>query len=172
MPHERVVARTAPRQLEYRGTILVLPAFWACTGRRPRIYLVSGLAQWMSCALILRMAMLGTFGGPLVAAHLTGLGWRAAAALGTRMHTRGRMAGIGLEIGLDLRGIAPPRVAMLVVMARVTTMATAPVRPWLLPQRVSAPATARTRVTPGRQASSAARADRRQAEGPSAGHQH
>ena len=124
----------------------------------------------MSCALILRMATLGTFGGPLVAAHLTGLGWRAA-ALGTRMHTRGRMAGIGLEIGLDLRGIAPPRVAMLVVMARVTTMATAPL-PGLLPQRASAPATARTRVTPGRQPSSATRADRRQAEGPFAGHQH
>jgi K+:H+ antiporter len=88
------------------------------------------------------------------------------------MNTRGLMELIVLNIGLDLRVISPPLFAMMVVMALVTTMATAPVLQWLLPQRASVPATESTRVTHGGEASPAARAERRQAEGPSADHQH
>jgi Kef-type K+ transport system membrane component KefB len=171
IPHESVVARTLTRQLEHLVTILLLPAFFAFTGMRTRIDLVSGLEQWMICGLIILVATLGKFGGTLAAARLSGLGWRAAAALGTLMNTRGLMELIVLNIGLDLRVISPPLFAMMVVMALVTTMATAPVLQWLLPQTASAPATESARVTHGGQASSAPRAERRQAEGPSAGHQ-
>lgn len=171
IPHESVVARTLTRQLEHLVTILLLPAFFAFTGMRTRIDLVSGRDQWMLCALIILMATLGKFGGTLVAARLTGLDWRAAAALGTLMNTRGLMELIVLNIGLDLRVISPPLFAMMVVMALVTTMATAPVLQGLLPQRASAPATESTRVTPGGEALPAARAERRQADGPSSGHQ-
>ena len=86
------------------------------------------------------MATLGKFGGTLVAARLTGLGWRDAAALGTLMNTRGLMELIVLNIGLDLGVISPTLFAMMVMMALVTTMATAPVLQWLLPQTASAPA--------------------------------
>jgi Kef-type K+ transport system membrane component KefB len=165
------IARTLTRQLEHLVTILFLPAFFAFTGMRTRIDLVSGLDQWILCAPIILMATLGKFGGTLVAARLTGLDWRAAAALGTLMNTRGLLELIVLNIGLDLRVISPPLFAMMVVMALVTTMATAPVLQWLLPQRASAPATESTRVIHGGEASPAARAERRQAEGPSAGHQ-
>ena len=146
IPHESVVARTLTRQLEHLITILLLPAFFAFTGMRTRIDLVSGLDQWMICALIILIATLGKFGGTLVAARLTGLSWRAAAALGTLMNTRGLMELIVLNIGLDLRVISPPLFAMMVVMALVTTMATAPVLQWLLPQMASAPATESARV--------------------------
>jgi Kef-type K+ transport system membrane component KefB len=169
IPHESVVARTLTRQLEYLVTILLLPAFFAFTGMRTRIDLVSGLNQWMICALIILIATLGKFGGTLVAARLTGLGWRAAAALGTLMNTRGLMELIVLNVGLDLRVISPPLFAMMVVMALVTTMATAPVLGWLVPQTAPAPTPERAGVT--QQASFPASAERRQAEGPSSGHQ-
>jgi K+:H+ antiporter len=152
IPHESVIARTLTRQLEHLVTILLLPAFFAFTGMRTRIDLVAGLEPWVICGLILLTATLGKFGGTLVAARLTGLGWRAAAALGTLMNTRGLMELIVLNIGLDLQVISPPLFAMMVVMALVTTMATAPVLQWLLPP-------------------TAARAKRRQAEGPSSSHQ-
>ena len=171
IPHESVVARTLTRQLDHLVTILLLPAFFAFTGMRTRIDLVSGLDQWLICALILLTATLGKFGGTLVAARLTGLGWRAAAALGTLMNTRGLMELIVLNIGLDLRVISPPLFAMMVVMALVTTMATAPVLQWLLPQTAPAPTPESARVAHGGQASSAASAERRQADDPSSGHQ-
>jgi Kef-type K+ transport system membrane component KefB len=154
IPHESVVARTLTRQLEHLVTILLLPAFFAFTGMRTRIDLVSGLDQWMLCALIILMATLGKFGGTLLAARLTGLSWRTAAALGTLMNTRGLMELIVLNVGLDLRVIAPPLFAMMVVMALVTTMATAPVLHWLLPPTAAPPASARAGAADGRPAES------------------
>jgi Kef-type K+ transport system membrane component KefB len=171
IPQESVVARTVTRQLEHLVTVLLLPAFFAFTGMRTRIDLVSGLEPWLLCGLIILTATLGKFGGTLAAARLTGLGWRTAAALGTLMNTRGLMELIVLNIGLDLRVISPPLFAIMVVMALVTTMATAPVLQWLLPQTASAPAPESAQVTHEGQASSAARAERRPAEGPSPGHQ-
>jgi Kef-type K+ transport system membrane component KefB len=56
-----------------------------------------------------------------------------AAALGTLMNTRGLMERIVLNIGLDLGVISPTLFAMMVVMALVTTAATAPVLQWLIP---------------------------------------
>ena len=73
------------------------------------------------------MATLGKFGGTLVAARLTGLGWRDAAALGILMNTRGLMELIVLNIGLDLGVISPTLFAMMVIMALVTTIATTPI---------------------------------------------
>jgi len=55
------------------------------------------------------------------------LSWRDAAALGTRINTRGLMELIVLNIGLDLGVISPTLFAMMVVIALVTTAATAPV---------------------------------------------
>jgi hypothetical protein len=78
-------------------------------------------------------ATIGKFGGTLVAARLTGLSWRDAAALGTLMNTRGLMELIVLNIGLDLGVISPTLFAMMVVMALATTAATAPVLQWLIP---------------------------------------
>jgi Sodium/hydrogen exchanger family len=71
IPHKSVIAQTLTRQLEHLVTVLLLPAFFAFTGMRTRIDLVSGLDQWLICALILLIATLGKFGGTLVAARLT-----------------------------------------------------------------------------------------------------
>ena len=133
IPHDSAVARTFTRQLESVVTVLLLPAFFAFTGMRTRIDLVSGLDQWLLCGLIVVVATVGKFGGTVVAARLTGLRWRQAAILGTLMNTRGLMELIVLNIGLDLKVISPTLFAMMVLMALATTLATAPVLQVLMP---------------------------------------
>ena len=134
------MARTFTQQLNSVVTVLFLPAFFAFTGMRTRIDLVTGLDQWVICGLIILIATLGKFGGTFVAARLTGLGWRYAAALGTLMNTRGLIELIVLNIGLDLRVISPTLFSMMVLMALVTTMVTSPVLRLLMPHTVAADA--------------------------------
>ena len=134
IPADSVVARTLSRQLESVVTVLLLPSFFAFTGMRTRIDLLSGIDQWLICGLIILVATLGKFGGTVVAARLTGLDWRNTMALGTLMNTRGLMELIVLNIGLDLQVISPVLFAMMVIMALTTTMITAPVLRWLIPE--------------------------------------
>lgn len=127
IPHDSALARQLSHRLEDLVTVLFLPAFFAFTGIRTEIGLVSGWEHWLICAVIILVATLGKFGGTLAAARVTGLGWRDAAALGILMNTRGLMELIVLNIGLDLGVISPTLFAMLVIMAVVTTVATAPI---------------------------------------------
>jgi Kef-type K+ transport system membrane component KefB len=131
IPHDSPVARGFTHKLDLVVTVLLLPAFFAFTGMRARIDLVSSPEQWVICGLIILVATVGKFGGTLVAARLTGLAWHHAAALGTLMNTRGLMELIILNIGLDLKVISPMLFSLMVIMALVTTMATSPVL-WML----------------------------------------
>jgi len=100
IPHNSVIARTLTDRLGDVVTILLLPAFFAFTGMRTEIGLISG-TQWLLCGLIILVATIGKFGGTLVAARLTGMDWRGAAGLGVLMNTRGLMELIVLNLGLD-----------------------------------------------------------------------
>ncbi len=133
IPHDNAIARAMTAKLEDLVTVLLLPAFFAFTGMRTRIGLVSSLDEWLLCGLIILVATAGKFGGTLVSARFTGLGWRDAAALGVLMNTRGLMELIVLNIGLDLGIIAPTLFAMMVLMALATTLATTPLLHWLAP---------------------------------------
>lgn len=126
MAHDSLLARDLTRRLQDL-VVLLLPAFFAFTGLRTQIALVSGGAEWAVCALIIGVASLGKFGGTLLAARVTGLAWRDGTALGILMNTRGMMELIVLNIGLDLKVISPTLFAMLVLMAVVTTVATTPI---------------------------------------------
>jgi Kef-type K+ transport system membrane component KefB len=126
IPHESAVSRVMARKLEDLVTVLLLPAFFAFTGLRTQIGLLSGWVDWLLCGLVILAATAGKFGGTVAAARLTGVGWRDAAALGALMNTRGLMGMIVLNIGLDLGVISPTLFAMMVLMALATTMATAP----------------------------------------------
>ncbi len=137
IPHNCALARSLTAQLENLVTILLLPAFFALTGMRTRLDLVSGLDQWLICGLIVGVATFGKFGGTLAAARLTGLDWRQAGALGALMNTRGLMELIVLNVGLDLGVISPTLFSMLVLMALVTTLATSPVLRLLVPQKMN-----------------------------------
>jgi len=127
IPHDSAVARTLGRQLEDVVLLLLLPAFFAFTGMRTRIDLVSGVEAWLLCGLIIVVATLGKFGGTFIAARLTGMSWRDSTALGALMNTRGLMELIVLNVGLDLKVISPELFSMMVIMALVTTGATTPI---------------------------------------------
>jgi Kef-type K+ transport system membrane component KefB len=127
VPHDSLAARELTRRLEDVVLVLFLPAFFGFTGMRTQIGLVSTGEEWAWCGVIIAVACVGKFGGTFAAAALTGHSGRASAALGVLMNTRGLMQLIVLSVGLDLRVISPTLFAMLVIMALVTTMMTAPI---------------------------------------------
>jgi Kef-type K+ transport system membrane component KefB len=133
IPHDSAVARAFTHNLEDIVTILLLPAFFALTGMRTEIGLVSGLNAWLTCGLITLVATAGKVGGTYAAARWTGLDARTAAALGVLMNTRGLMELIVLNIGLDLGVISPALFAMMVLMALATTLMTTPLVRRLVP---------------------------------------
>ena len=132
VPHKSRVAIELNRRLDDFVAVLFLPVFFAYTGMRTEIGLVSGLQNWLLCGAIIAMACLGKFGGTLVAARLSGLQWRDAAGLGILMNTRGLVELIVLNMGLDLGVISPRLFTMLVIMALVTTLMTTPILQFLL----------------------------------------
>jgi Kef-type K+ transport system membrane component KefB len=136
IPHDCDVARDFRNKLEDIVKILLLPAFFAYTGMKTQIGLVSGWQEWLMVVLIILVATAGKFGGTYVAARCTGLPSRTSAALGILMNTRGLMELIVLNIGLDMGVISPTLFAMMVLMALVTTMATTPVLQLLVPAQM------------------------------------
>jgi Kef-type K+ transport system membrane component KefB len=127
VPHDGALARHLTRRLHDVAVVFFLPAYFAFTGMRTQIGLVSGMEQWLVCALIIAVASLGKFGGIFIAGRVVGLRWREGAVLGILMNTRGLMELIVLNIGLDLKILSPTLFTMLVLMAITTTLATTPI---------------------------------------------
>jgi Kef-type K+ transport system membrane component KefB len=126
IPHDSRLARAIKGRFEDLVTILLLPAFFAFTGMRTQIDLVTG-SEWLVVALIIGVATAGKFGGTLLGARVSGLSWLSAASLGILMNTRGLMELIVLNLGFDLGVISPKLYTMMVLMALATTIATTPV---------------------------------------------
>ena len=133
IPHDSDLAQTFRHKLEDVVSILLLPTFFAVTGARVQINLLSEPIDWLFCGIIILIATAGKFGGAMVAARFTGFDWRTSAALGVLMNTRGLMELIVLNVGLDLGVISAPLFAMMVVMALVTTIGTTPILRMLVP---------------------------------------
>ena len=135
-------------RLETISVVLFLPLFFAYSGLRTQIGLVTQPQEWLVTVVVILVATVGKFGGSAIAARLTGLRWREASAIGILMNTRGLMELIILNIGFDLGVISQTVFTMLVIMALVTTFATTPVfrRVWpdggLAGERARHPATA------------------------------
>ena len=136
IPHDCDVARDFRNKLEDIVKILLLPAFFAYTGMKTQIGLVSSGQEWLMVAIIILVATVGKFGGTYVAARCTGLPGRTSAALGILMNTRGLMELIVLNIGLEMGVISPTLFAMMVLMALITTMATTPILQLLVPAQL------------------------------------
>lgn len=126
VPHRSRFAVTATRWLSGIVTIGLLPAFFALTGLRTQIALVSTPGEWLVCLLIVVVATAGKFGGAALAGRLMGMPWRFAAQLGALMNTRGLMELVVLNVGLDAGLLSPTVFTMMVIMALVTTALTAP----------------------------------------------
>ena len=133
MPRDPRVVRVLSGRLEDVVVVLLLPLFFAVTGLRTRIGLLDGTALWVTCGLVIAVAVTGKLGGTAIAGRLSGLAWGEALALGTLMNTRGLMELVILNVGLDIGVISPPLFAMMVLMALTTTVMTTPVLAWLQP---------------------------------------
>jgi len=105
---------------------LMMPAFFAITGLRTEVSLISGGAAWGVCLAVLAVACAGKIGGAYLSARWAGLPAREAAALGALMNTRGLVELVVINLGLSLGVITPAFFAMLVLMALTTTAMTSP----------------------------------------------
>jgi Kef-type K+ transport system membrane component KefB len=153
LPKEDGLAKALSEKLESVAIVLLLPLFFAFSGLRTQVGLVSGGTDWLVTVGLIAVATVGKFGGSALAARVTGLRWREANAIGILMNTRGLMELIVLNVGMDLGVITPTVFTMLVIMALVTTFSTTPILRWVYPDREllrdRAPAVAEVEVTAG-----------------------
>ncbi len=112
-------------------TALMLPLFFAYSGLRTDIGLLSGGGAWLWCGLILLVAVAGKLGGSALAARAVGESWNHSLQVGTLMNCRGLTELVVLNIGLDLGVLSPTLFTMLVIMALVSTAMAAPMATWL-----------------------------------------
>lgn len=143
VPAASPVVAEVRHRLEDLVAVLFLPVFFAFTGMRTEVTLITGMDQWLLCGAIVLVACAGKFGGTVIASRLTGIAWRDASALGVLMNTRGLVELIVLNIGLDLHVISPRLFTMLVIMAIGTTVMTTPIlqllvrkHPWMESERL------------------------------------
>jgi len=119
-------ARIAP----FVNTVLV-PIFFTYTGMRTQIGALVSANDWLWCAGWVGAACLSKFGACALGARLAGMPGRDALRIGILLNTRALMELVVLNIGMDL-GLIPPKIfTMLVVMALVSTVITAPMLEWL-----------------------------------------
>lgn len=106
--------------------VFFLPIFFTFTGLRTQIGSLDSLAMWGWTLLLIALATAGKFGGCYLAARWAGLSHAEGKVIGIMMNTRALMELIVLNVGLDLGVISPPMFTMLVLMAIVSTVLTAP----------------------------------------------
>ncbi len=114
-----------------------VPLFFGLNGFRTNLGLLRARDMGLVFGLVIAVAVAGKLGGATVAARLSGFGWRDAAAVGTLVNTRGLMEVVVLNVGLDLGILRPALFTIMVLMAILTTLMTAPLLRWLRPPSLS-----------------------------------
>ena len=135
MPKGEGFVHAIKEKLESLTVVLLLPLYFAFTGLRTSIGLLSGADMWLYCGIIIAVAISGKFGGATLSARLVGMPWREAGTIGILMNTRGLMELVILNIGLDIGVISSALFAMMVLMAMVTTFMTTPLLELIYPAR-------------------------------------
>lgn len=136
MPKNPGLVRELAQKTEDFVLTFLLPIFFAYSGLRTQIGLLNRPELWLLCASVVAVAIIGKYVGTYVAARVCGIENREASALGWLMNTRGLTELIVLNIGLSLGVISPLLFTMLVIMALVTTVMTAPLLEWTYPKRL------------------------------------
>jgi Kef-type K+ transport system membrane component KefB len=108
-----------------------LPIFFAFTGLRTNVFLLTSPWLMIEAALVLAVAIFAKAAGPIVVGPRLGFEKRESLALAALLNTRGLVELVVLNIGLE-RGLLPPALfAMLMLMALATTAMTSPLLRWL-----------------------------------------
>lgn len=133
-PAKKNFRQTLIEKTEYVSVTLLLPLFFAFSGLRTQIGLLSSSHSWFIFLLILLAAIVGKLGGTFIASRFTGENVKDSLLLGALLNTRGLMELVVLNIGYDLGIISQQIFTALVLMALVTTCMTGPILNWLLRQ--------------------------------------
>jgi Kef-type K+ transport system membrane component KefB len=113
-------------KLETTTLTLLLPIFFVVVGLATRVDMLDSAYMWGITLLVIGAAILGKWGGSMVAARITGESWQDAAAIGVLMNTRGLTELVILTVGLELGVITTTVFTIMVLMALVTTLMATP----------------------------------------------
>ncbi len=111
-------------KLEPVAMTVLIPLFFSYTGIRTDLASIGGAGGWTIA--IIAVAIVGKAGGAFLGGAIMRFGVRNSLALGILMNTRGLVELIALNVGLDLGILSPTLFSMMVLMALVTTLMTAP----------------------------------------------
>lgn len=134
VPKENGLTEDVRTRLQLPVVVLLIPLFFAFTGLRTSIGLISGFEMVLYCVLVFVVAIAGKFGGSMLAARVMGTPWREAASIGILMNTRGLIELVILNIGLDIGVLTRPLFSIMVLMAVGTTVMTTPLLSWIYPE--------------------------------------
>lgn len=126
MPDNMKFRKIMTEKVEDVSLALFLPLFFVSTGLRTELGLLDSPELWTMCGIFILVAIIGKFGGTLVAARFVGESWKDSLYIGALMNTRGLMELVVLTIGYDMKILTPPIFVMLVLMTLVTTFMTTP----------------------------------------------
>lgn len=134
VPKENGFTEDVRKRLQLPVVVLLIPLFFAFTGLRTSIGLISGVEMVLYCVLVFVVAIAGKFGGSMIAARVMKTPWREAASIGILMNTRGLIELVILNIGLDIGVLTRPLFSIMVLMAVGTTVMTTPLLLWINPE--------------------------------------
>src|SRR3954470_7591241 len=113
------------------GRIVFLPLFFTYSGLNTRFALLADPKLLLFAVLCVVVAIVGKLGAGWGAARLVGESQPVALRVGTLINARGLMQLIALNVGLAAGIVSPALFTVLVLVALVTTVMTAPVLSWL-----------------------------------------
>ena len=126
MPRHAGLSQEITHRVEDFVLVLLLPLYFAYTGLRTDVGLLGQGDLILITIGLVAIAIVGKYGGTVIAARTMRLPWRQSAALGALMNTRGLTELIVLNLALDSGVISSALFTALVVMALVTTLMTGP----------------------------------------------
>ncbi|MEV6829784.1 cation:proton antiporter [Amycolatopsis sp. NPDC051102] len=113
------------------GRIVFLPLFFTYSGLNTRFALLADPKLLAFAVVCVVVAIVGKLGACWGAARLVGESQPVALRVGTLINARGLMQLIALNVGLAAGIVSPALFTVLVLVALVTTIMTAPVLSWL-----------------------------------------
>jgi Kef-type K+ transport system membrane component KefB len=123
---EKILAKIMPI-----GRIVFLPLFFTYSGLNTRFALLADPKLLLFTGLCVVVAIIGKFGACWAAARAMGEPQPIAVRVGALINARGLMQLIALNVGLQAGIVSSELFTVLVVVALVTTIMTAPVLSWL-----------------------------------------
>ncbi|KAK8069761.1 hypothetical protein PG994_006377 [Apiospora phragmitis] len=132
-PHDGGFAIKLTEKIEDLVTVLFLPLYFALSGLNTDLGLLNDGLTWAYVVAVCGIAFAGKIIGGTLAAKANQLVWRESLTIGCLMSCKGLVELIVLNIGLQAKILSQTTFTIFVVMALVTTVATAPLTKWLYP---------------------------------------